>query len=178
MESGATKHFAFHNLGVLPPEFISISTYLHVSSFLQLPYMAVSQQEIMVGYLLDPWLLFRSPAQVSLEPTLFNMEPGYITLEGRGLLKWIWSLLLTYEGGMIDNRWPVLLVYPVVWAVSLPPPRPPGLSKAVALASLLETGLKLWLPYVTIFITQCSFSAHLSFLIIFRFLLLNFSSSP
>lgn len=92
--------------------------------------------------------------------------------------KWIWSLLLTYEGGMIDNRWPVLLVYPVVRAVSLPPPRPPGLYKAVALASLLETGLELWLAYVTIVITQCSFSALLSFLIIFWFLLLNFSLSP
>lgn len=52
-ESGDIKHFAFHNLGVLPPELFSISTYLHVSSFRQLPYVAVSQQEVM-GNLLDP----------------------------------------------------------------------------------------------------------------------------
>lgn len=163
-ESGDIKHFAFHNLGVLPPELFSISTYLHVSSFRQLPYVAVSQQEVMVGCLLDPWLLFSPPEQVSLEPTPFNLEPGYSTLKDRGLPKWICWLLLTSEGGMIDNRWPVLLVYPVVRAVSLPPPRPPGLYKAVALACLLGTGLERWLmsPFSPHSAVSLHFSAFLS----------------
>lgn len=80
------------------------------------------------------------------------MEVGCVILEDMGLSKQISSLLLTYhEGEMIDNRCPLLrlvkMVYLVVRTVTLPPPRPPGLYKAVALASLLEKGLELWLAY-------------------------------
>lgn len=92
------------------------------------------------------------------------MEPGYSKLEDRGLPKWICFLLLTYEGGMIDNRWPVLLVYPVVRAESSP-------TKATWFIQGCGFGLPLGnrtgaVAYVTIFTTQCSFSALLSFLII------------